>query len=288
MRARIVIPTLNAGPGFRELLRSLRGQREAGAIAEIVVIDSSSTDGTPGVAAQFDARVISIAQSEFNHGATRNRAAAGGGVDAIVFLVQDAVPADDRFLGALLAPFADPRVAGTMARVVARPGATPLVARDVASDLVAGLARLRKQIDDPEDYKSWSPEERRVFCHFNNVASAVRASVFESMPFWSVPFGEDLDWGKRAIEAGHAIVYAPDAVVVHSHESGLARDFARHRDDSRIERQLFGIVKPPSLPRAVARALRTMARDAASNPPVFSPAIRLAQSLGRWRGAVSK
>lgn len=287
MNARVIIPTWNAGPEFRELLRRLKSQQPAGLLARITVVDSSSTDGTAGVAREEGAEVTTIPKSEFNHGATRARAAAGATEDILIFTVQDAIPAGDDFLLKLMEPFADPGVAAAYARVVARPDASALVQRDVARDLVAGRAQLYKKIVDFEQYKHWSARDRRIFCHFNNVASAVRRSVFEKLSFRALPFGEDLDFGVRAIEAGHAIVYVPDAVVTHSHESGFRRDFARHRDDAVIEKQLFGIVKPRSLAGALARAARLTLADLAGQPRCFAPALRLAQSLGRWRGATA-
>ena len=285
MNARVVIPTLNGGPGLRDLLAALAAQRPGGLLAEIVVIDSESTDGTPQLAREAGARVIPIARAEFNHGATRARAAEGSASGALVFLVQDALPQGDRFLASLLEPFEEAEVAGAYARVVARAGAGACARRDVERDLVAGRARLRKRIENRDEYQQWPAGERRILCHFNNVASAIRTEVFRALPFRALPFGEDLDWGKRAIEAGHTIAFAPDAVVAHSHESGWRRDFLRHRDDASIERQLFGIERPRSLPAALARAARFTAADLAGSPRAFAPGLRLAQALGRWRGA---
>lgn len=286
MRARIVIPTWNAGPEFRELLHSLRSQEPGGIVDEIVVIDSASSDGTAALAASERARVITIPKSEFNHGATRRRAAEGTACEAIVFLVQDALPADRHFVNSLLEPFSDREVAGVYARVRPRTSASQIVTNDVGRDLAAGRARLYKKIEDLALYQSWSAGDRRVFCHFNNVASAIRTSVFDKLPFRSLAFGEDLDFAKRALEAGHTIVYNPDAVVIHSHTSAIRKDFARHRDDAIIEKQLFGIVRPRSLPGALARAGRLIVRDLQFAPRVFSPVLRLAQALGRWRGTL--
>jgi rhamnosyltransferase len=285
VNARVVIPTWNGGGELRELLAALRAQRPAELLAEIVVIDSESSDGTPQIAREAGARVIPIARAEFNHGATRTRAADGAETEAIVFLVQDALPEGSGFLASLLEPLGEPGVAGAYARVVPRAGARGAARRDVERDLVAGRARLRKRIASLDEYQLWPAGERRILCHFNNVASAIRAEVFRALPFRALPFGEDLDWGKRALEAGHTIAFAPDAVVAHSHENGWARDFRRQRDDAAIERQLFGTARPRSLAGALARAARLSAEDLAASPRVFAPALRLAQALGRWRGA---
>jgi rhamnosyltransferase len=170
---------------------------------------------------------------------------------------------------------------------VPRPDATAVVKRDVDRDLTAGRARLRKRIDDRQAYDAWTPAARRILCHFNNVASAIRVDVLAKLPFRALAFGEDLDFGKRALEAGHTIAFAPDAVVVHSHASGWAKDFHRQALDARVEYELFGIDRPRSLPAALARWLRLTTADLTGTSPTFAPALRLAQALGKWRGVAA-
>ncbi len=48
----VVIPTLNAGPGFGELLEKVRAQ-EGDFEREVIVIDSGSTDGTVELARRY-------------------------------------------------------------------------------------------------------------------------------------------------------------------------------------------------------------------------------------------
>ncbi len=282
-----MIPTWNAGPDFPELLRWLRAQQPAEILREIVVVDSSSTDGTEEIARAAGARCTRIPRAEFDHGGTRRRAAESCTGSVVVFLVQDALPVGDRFLETLLRPLEEPGMAASYARVVPRAGASLLVRRDVERDLVAGCARLRKRLRSADEWSAWTPSERRIFAHFSDVAAAVRADVLRALPYRDLAFGEDLEWAKRALEAGRGIAFEPDAVVEHSHESGLARDFRRHRDDAIVERRLFGIRRPGSLPGALARAARLTLRDLGGRPRLLAPGLRLAQSLGRWWGARS-
>ena len=72
-RISVIIPTLNGGDVFRELLEKLSSQSITP--DELLVVDSSSNDNTQAVAEEFGARVISIPKSEFDHGATRSMAA---------------------------------------------------------------------------------------------------------------------------------------------------------------------------------------------------------------------
>lgn len=57
---------------------------------EILVIDSSSNDGTVELAASMGVEAIVIPQSEFNHGTTREMGRKLLGTDIICMLTQDA------------------------------------------------------------------------------------------------------------------------------------------------------------------------------------------------------
>ncbi len=75
----MIIPVRNGGEDLRRCLEAIRRQ-ETGGEVEIVVIDSSSTDGSAELARSHGAKVHVIPVEEFNHGATRNlgaRARAG-------------------------------------------------------------------------------------------------------------------------------------------------------------------------------------------------------------------
>ena len=126
----IVIPTKDAGEGFHQTLEAIQQQR--GISAELVVVDSGSSDGTPALARKYGARTISIPPESFNHGATRNLGVREASGDLCVMLVQDAVPADNNWLQNLLAPFSDERVVGVTGRQIARADADPMGRWEVA------------------------------------------------------------------------------------------------------------------------------------------------------------
>ena len=116
----VVIATKNAGRQFAETLEAIQGQSIA---AEIVVVDSGSTDDTVSLARRFGAKVDSVSPESFNHGETRNHGMAQSSGRLCVLLVQDALPVGATWLDALLQPFADARVAAVSAAVEPRPDA---------------------------------------------------------------------------------------------------------------------------------------------------------------------
>lgn len=252
-----MILTLNAGPGFAGLLERLAAQR-TGFDHELVVVDSGSTDGTVELARRHGATVHAIPKEEFDHGAARNLGVSLAGGEYVAFLVQDALPVDERWLAAMVEDLeADDAVAGVYGRQIPRPESSPL-ARAVVNDLPTAVTERRVQ-QAGDDYWGLPPAARRLLALFDNVSSCVRRSVWQEFPFERTPFGEDLRWGRRVIEAGHKLVYEPRSAVLHSHERGALYDLRRHYADGLLLLDLFGLAPTPNLARVPLGAFRTAA-----------------------------
>ncbi|MBI1849206.1 MAG: glycosyltransferase family 2 protein [Planctomycetes bacterium] len=190
MRASVVIPTLNGGAVFRDVVERVRGQKITGGEFEILCIDSGSTDGTAEAAAAAGARVVRIAKSEFNHGLTRNRGVAESRGEFVAMLVQDAMPVDDRWLETLLSPFEDPRVAGAYSRQVPRPDCSPFIKARLGAWAATQPARVVQEIRGAAEYEALPPLERLRRIAFDDVASAMRRSVWAEHPYAARNFGE--------------------------------------------------------------------------------------------------
>lgn len=243
-RLAVVVPTWNGGPRFRELLLALESQDLE---HELIVIDSGSRDGTPEAARAAGARVESIAQAEFNHGATRNRAIALTRGTIVALLTQDALPMGKNYLRQLVRPFENPLVDGAYARQFPRPDCDPLLAERLRR-WSASRNEPSLQVFVPGDpsasqalFSSLPPLERYLSCVFDNVASAVRRTTWERIPFPARTFGEDVAWGKQVLLAGGAIAYEPSACVEHSHRIQLVREFKRLYCDHRNLYELFDL-----------------------------------------------
>lgn len=238
----VVVPTWNGGARFRELLVALASQDLE---HELVVIDSGSRDGTPEAARAAGARVESIPQSEFNHGATRNRAIALTHGEIVALLTQDALPMGRDYLRALARPFANARVDGAYARQYPRPDCDPLLAERLRR-WSASRSEPSLQVLAPGDpaasrrlFDALPPLERYFSCVFDNVASAVRRTSWERTPFPARSFGEDVAWGRAILLAGGALAFEPSACVEHSHRIDIVREFKRLYCDHRNLFELF-------------------------------------------------
>jgi len=217
----VVIPTLNAAPFLPRLFEALFRQ-EPVPPAEVILVDSQSTDATRDAAAS-DARVRVVPIANFSHGRARNLGAREARGEIIVLLTQDAEPADSSWLSSLLDPFGDPQVVASYSRQVARDDANPMERFFLETRFPPGPAvkRVRTgtrplQLED-------------VF--FSNVSAAIRRDILLAHPFdEELIMSEDQQFARDVIEAGHAVCYQPASVVRHSHNYTLAVCFRRYFD----------------------------------------------------------
>jgi len=216
----VAIPTLNAGQKFPELLQALKKQTVS---HELLVIDSSSSDDTIRVAASFGAKTITVRQEDFDHGGTRNLAVQEAKGELIVFLTQDAVPANEHALERLLRPFSDMRVAATYGRQLPGSGAT-LFAEHLRLFKYPAEARV-KGLQDKAAYGIETPFLSDSFSAYRKDALQ-RIGMFKN----GIIFAEDVHAGARLVLAGRLIAYVPDAAVYHSHNHTLLDELRRYFD----------------------------------------------------------
>ena len=214
----VVIPTYNAEQYIDGLLKSLTRQT---AVPEIVVVDSSSSDGTVDIAESYGAKVLQIKKEDFNHGGTRNLGAGQADGDVVVFLTQDALPADPRSIGALAEALEDPETAASYGRQIPREDAMP----------TERFARCFNYPDKPV-LKSWNdiPQLGIKTFFFSNVCSAVRVKEFKKLggfPENLIMF-EDMLFAAKLLRDGYRIAYVPGARVIHSHNYGWVQQFKRY------------------------------------------------------------
>ena len=236
----LVVPTWNAGAEFPEILRLMLAQELDGDL-EVIVIDSGSTDGTAELLRSQPVRLIEIPNAEFNHGLTRNRGIQEAGGEIVVLATQDARPYDSHWLRALVECFDDPQVAGAYSGQMPRADASPFIKERLSHWAAAQPEPRVQRVDDREEFEALAPLEKLQRVAFDNVSSSVRRSVAVEIPFRRRQFGEDLDWGHRAILAGHKIVFQPHSRVVHSHNKSIWYEFKRVYLDHQNLHRLLGV-----------------------------------------------
>lgn len=254
VRASIVILTRNGAETLPAVLAGLARQRSDLSF-EVVAVDSGSTDGTLNLLQGRVDRLIQIPPAEFDHGLTRNVGISHAQGEFIVLLVQDAVPATDDWLSTLTAPLrSDERVAGAFARQVPRDDASAVTRLYAGRWLASSEMPRTVGVANSEEFLALDPARQFDRCIFDNVCSCVRRSVWARYPFPATPIAEDVEWARTVLLAGHALVYAPEAIVVHSHDRSARYEFERTIVLHRRLFELFRLRTIPTLP-SLARAI---------------------------------
>lgn len=286
----VVIPTKNGAATLPALLDALHAQRTVGSL-EIIGVDSGSTDGTIELLRSRAHSVITISSEEFDHGHARNLGVSQARGEFVVLLVQDALPVGDTFAESLAAPLVrNAKVAGAFARQQARPDASTLT-RHYLENWIASRPEphMSALVNGRAELDAMTPMKRMLFCTFDNVASCIRRSVWEQWPFKSTPIAEDLAWSIDVLLAGHSIAFAPDAVVIHSHDRGALYEYRRTCVLHERLGELFGLRTIPALPslmRAIATSSLSHARIEFRSPGQWARALSLAVAwpLGQYVG----
>lgn len=219
MSVSVILPTLDAACEIAALLTALKGQTRPP--DEILVVDSASTDGTADLVRPHGARVISIPRSQFDHGGTRDAALRETTGEFVLFLTQDALPADECYIEHLLKPFADERVAAASGRQLPQPDARPYV-------------RAVQHYRYPAQSRVWGVEDRQALgiraYHLSDVCSAYRRSAYEAVGGFPhpLPTNEDMLIAAAFLDSGYRLAYCADAAVVHSHNLTLRQEYRRN------------------------------------------------------------
>lgn len=221
MSVSVVIPTLNAANRLPRLIEALNSQSIP--LQEILIVDSSSEDGTATIAKGMPGvSVIVIEREAFNHGATRHAAALKTRGDFICFLTDDALPANDHFLAELVAPFKDELVAMSTGRQLPKPDAR-LFERLVRGFNYGPDSAVRSKCDI-ETYGI------KTFFASDVCACYRRSAYLQCGGFEPVNTSEDMLMAFRFIDKGFKVAYVASAEVFHSHNLTAAQQFRRNRE----------------------------------------------------------
>jgi glycosyltransferase involved in cell wall biosynthesis len=214
----VVIRTLNESELIGTCLETLRSQRGSFEL-DILVVDSGSTDATVEIARAHGSRIVKLSPGDFDYSRSLNLGIDEVRGDLVVSLSAHAIPIDEGWLEAVLAPFERPEVAGVSTRQVPWP--------DAPWQEVKRLAQAFTEV--PRNYS----RADAAGLLFSNAASAIRRSVWREHPF-TLPAVEDLEWAHRVVEAGWSIVYEPQSAVYHSHRESPRAQARRMIDINRV------------------------------------------------------
>lgn len=221
MRIACVIPTYNGKAELSRLLDSIRMQTVQ---ADILIIDSSSTDGTQSLAKVNAKKLVVIPSHDFNHGASRQlMVTQSPEYDFYVFLTQDAYLAKPDAIENLVRPFCNPVVGAVCGRQLPHLDAK-LLAKHARYFNYPDVIEVKSVLDVPRfGIKT---------AFISNSFAAYRAGALNDVGGFPnhVIFGEDMYTAAKMLLAGWQIAYAGDAVCRHSHNYTIIEEFERYFD----------------------------------------------------------
>lgn len=217
----LIIPTLNAGDSIKLLLEKISKQTLK--VDEIIVVDSESTDNTISVCKKFDnVRVINIKRKDFDHGATRDMALRESNGEIVIFMTQDAIPANDKLIENLIKPLnKDNCIAVASGRQLPRNDATKME-KLVREFNYPPVSNIREKKDIP------TYGIKTFYC--TDVCAAYNREIYLKIGGFEYPLktNEDMFFAATALNNGYKVAYVADAEVVHSHNFSLKEQYKRN------------------------------------------------------------
>jgi rhamnosyltransferase len=212
MKLSVIIPVKNGESTLEKCLSAINKQTIP---AEIIVLDTCSTDKSVEIAIKHNARVINIPEGTFNHGLTRNIGVKHTSNELLYFTVQDAYLVEDKQLEKMAAHFQDVELQAVVGM------------QAIPNDPNKNPARWFKRISEPVTAywhfrngtfsKLSLKEQLQSFASWDDVNAMYRRSALEAIPFIETDFAEDKFWAKDALQAGYKIAFDPSLVVYHYH-----------------------------------------------------------------------
>jgi rhamnosyltransferase len=268
----VIIRAYNEGAHLGRLLRGLAAQTMRP--DELILVDSGSTDDTRTIAEAGGCRVVPIRSDEFSFGRALNRGCHAATGDVLLIVSAHVYPVYDTFVEHMLRPFVD----GT----------------DVAYGRQIGNETTK--YSESRLMSKWFPEQSiwdQGHPFSNNANAAVRRTTWERFRYDEDLTGlEDLEFGRRVINAGGKVSYVAEGPVVHVHEETWSTIRNRYRREAIAYRRIMhGRAMPGG--QAVGLALTNIASDywhAAREGMLRTnllsiPRFRAAQFQGAWEGS---
>ncbi len=217
----VIIPVYRPGKEFGELLRRLEKQEHRP--EKILVMNTGRENWNAEWEKCPILEVHHLEQKDFDHGGTRKAGAALSDADILVFMTQDALPADKKLIGNLIRPLEEEKTGAAYARQLPKEDCRFLECY-TRSFNYPSESHIRTAADIP------SCGIKTYFC--SNVCAAYDREVYEKLGGFvdHAIFNEDMIYAGNLVKKGYAIAYAADAKVYHSHNYSALQQFHRNFD----------------------------------------------------------
>ncbi|MBI5357968.1 glycosyltransferase family 2 protein [Candidatus Saccharibacteria bacterium] len=262
IKATVFIPTYNGERYLSDLLKGVFKQ-DLPYPFEVLIIDSGSKDKTLEIIKRFPkVKLHQIPNSEYGHGKTRNLAAQMANGEFVVYLSQDAVPLNKRWLEYMIEPFlVSDKIFCVYGRQVPRPFCDATTKREV-SGAFRPLGTDHSIIIQRKRSLVTNKIAKPYLTFFSDVNSAVRRDyILNKIPYRDIRYSEDQFLGKDVLDADYFKAYAPLGAVAHSNEYRLRDYFYRKYDENLGIYETIGILPPPGKLFHIRKSITDTLRD---------------------------
>ena len=219
----VIIPVYHPGKEFSVLLERLTEQTAV--IHRIIAMNTEENYWNKELEQKYPLlEVHHLKKSEFDHGGTRAWAAELSDAEIMVFMTQDAVPADRNLIENLVKALEKEKMIAAA------------YARQLPNEMCSFAERYTRSFNYPE--KSYVRTQRDLslygiktfFC--SNVCAAYKKEIYQELGGFvrKTIFNEDMIYAGKLIQMGYGIAYAADAKVIHSHNYSCMQQFHRNFD----------------------------------------------------------
>ncbi len=218
----VIIPTYRPAKEFGELLHRLEKQEYRP--NKILVMNTGKEYWNTEWEKYPLLEVYHLEQKDFDHGGTRKRAAELSTADIMIFMTQDALPADRKVIGNLVRAICE------------NPDTGAAYARQLPKADCRFLERYTRSFNYPDQSSVKSLSDvgkygiKTYFC--SNVCAAYDKEIYQKAGGFvsRAIFNEDMIYAGTMVQQGYSVAYAADAKVYHSHNYSGRQQFHRNFD----------------------------------------------------------
>lgn len=218
----VIIPTYKPDKEFSALIRSLQSQTRKPDHILIINTEKKFFPEEEEVHAS-NIEIFHIKKEEFDHGGTRDFGMSKSNADIVLFMTQDARPADNRLIECFIRAFRTEKTGAAYARQLPR--------QDCRE-----IEQYTRSFNYPEQ-PLWKSKEdlkrlgiKTYFC--SNVCACYRRKLYQELGGFEKKtiFNEDMIFCGKLVQAGYEIAYCAEAKVIHSHNYSCIQQFHRNFD----------------------------------------------------------
>ncbi|MFA9413909.1 MULTISPECIES: glycosyltransferase family 2 protein [unclassified Streptococcus] len=267
IKATVFIPVYNGEHDHLEETLTALYQQQTDFDWDVLITDSGSKDRSVDIIERFaqthgNLRLIQLEKSEYSHGGTRQMAAEVSQGEIMVYLSQDAVPANFNWLTEMLAPFAiNDKIVAVLGRQQPRLGCFPAMKYDIQT-----VFREQGADDAVTLWTRTNAEQKGLYTKesfYSDVCSAApRKFLVDTIGYRPVKYSEDYEYGKDIVDAGYIKAYNGKAVVEHSNDVLLSEYRQRIFDETyNVRLNSGGHAHPVSFASLIKETLRGSLKD---------------------------